>query len=108
MKFLLLQICFLSLSINTMAADSADLAGCKGAAVKAAIVFARSSTSNPIHSTTSYTSNVTGRGKNMISTYAIDLKQCDESGCGGLSYDVVIRGQHPSCKILRVEMTGEE
>jgi len=102
---------FISLSIfgfSAFAADPADISGCKGAAVRSAIDYARNQYSTQIRYTDGSVVNVKGRGRSMISTYAIGLEQCDSQGCGGLSFDVYVEGKKPYCKVIEVELTGEE
>ncbi len=50
------------------------------------------------------------RGK-IRSEYSVDLERCspgDEDECGSLAYSVETLGSKPDCKVLRVDLEGEE
>lgn len=108
MKTFLLLSGLILIGSNAMADDLADISGCKGAAVKSAIDYAKNYTGNKIKYSEGAVVKVEGRGRKMISTYDIGLEQCDSHGCGSLSFDVVVAGKKPNCNVLEVELTEEE
>lgn len=47
----------------------------------------------------------------LVTVYDVSVLHCspdDLNECGGLTYEVIVVGEKPSCKAVRVEMTGEE
>ncbi|MEK2646743.1 hypothetical protein [Bdellovibrio sp. BCCA] len=47
----------------------------------------------------------------MVTVYDVSVLHCspeDLDECGSLSYGVVVVGNEPTCKVVRIEMTGEE
>ncbi len=99
----------LILGSSCFAAGPLDISGCKGAAVKSAIDYARNQYSTKISYTDGALIRATGpASRNMVSTYAIGLEQCDSHGCGSLSFEVTVEGKKPNCNVQEVELVGEE
>lgn len=107
-KVFLILISVTSFSFHAFAKDPADISGCKGAAVKAAIDYASNQYSTRIKYDDGSVVSVQKLTKGLLTKYAIGLEQCDGHGCGSLSFDVYVVGKKPNCDVREVELTGEE
>ncbi|WP_413943391.1 hypothetical protein [Bdellovibrio sp. HCB-162] len=51
------------------------------------------------------------RKNRLVTVYDVSVLHCspeDLDECGSLSYGVVVIGSESACKVVRIEMTGEE
>lgn len=113
MKMLsVLVILFTSLSAFAHSLSVTDVGNCFDTAMRAAVERAEFEfKKSTIEARGGAAVKRTGRGAQLITTFALGLEQCEngESGaCGSLSYDVVTRGTKPNCRVVRVTLTGEE
>lgn len=92
--------------VGFLASAEVDPYKCGGTAVKAAIVAAKEYTETKV----TYDSiiNVTPSRRSQITKYEIMLNQWFEGDSFSLTYEVVVRGQKPNCKVVRVELIGQE